>query len=82
MGKNKFPDSDDRFNHAPYFNFNDDKLKFDTKFVDNANDNYGSVSGFSPKSLFSIEKRAPSGAPHLYFFEIVSNHQAFCRSHQ
>jgi hypothetical protein len=47
MGKSKNPqNSDAPFDHAPYFNFNDDKLKFDTKWSDNANDNYGSASGF------------------------------------
>ncbi len=52
MGKSKNPqNSDAPFDHAPYFNFNDDKLKFDTKWSDNANDNYGSASGWSvPKS--------------------------------
>ena len=52
MGKSKNPqNSDAPFDHAPYFNFNDDKLKFDTKLSDNANDNYGSASGWSvPKS--------------------------------
>jgi hypothetical protein len=51
-GKSKNPqNSDAPFDHAPYFNFNDDKLKFDTKHVGNANDNYGSTSGFLvPKS--------------------------------
>ena len=31
-----------QFGHAPYFNFND-KAKFDTNDVSNANDNYGSL---------------------------------------
>jgi hypothetical protein len=44
-------DGDDSFGHAPYFNFNDDKVKFDTNDVSNANDNYGSASAFLPKSL-------------------------------
>ena len=51
MGKGKYPDSDVRFDNAPYWNFNDDNVKFDTNRVDNANDNYGSVSGLVPKSL-------------------------------
>ncbi|HEY9583446.1 MAG TPA: hypothetical protein VJI66_00595 [Candidatus Paceibacterota bacterium] len=51
IGEDKYPDSDHRFSHAPYFNFNDDKVKFDTKHVSNANDNYGSASGFVPKFL-------------------------------
>ena len=50
-GQRQYPDSDVRFDHAPYFNFNDDKVKFDTKHVSNANDNYGTASGFVPKSL-------------------------------
>ena len=50
-GQRQYPDSDVRFDHAPYFNFNDGKVKFDTNTVDNANENYGSVSGVVPKSL-------------------------------
>ncbi len=43
----RFGDSEpDEFLSAPYFNFNDDKLKFDTNDVDNPNDNYGAASGF------------------------------------
>lgn len=49
------PDADGDFSNAPIFNFNDDKVKFDTKYVDNANDNYGSASWFSPKSLFFLK---------------------------
>ena len=52
MGKNKYPDSGVRFDHAPILNFNDDKVKFDTNPVDNANDQYGSASAFLPKFLF------------------------------
>jgi hypothetical protein len=48
-GQGQNPDSDVRFDRAPYFNFNDNKLKFDTKDVSNANENYGSGSGFLPK---------------------------------
>ena len=51
MDKDNYSDSDVRFDHAPYFNFNDGKVKFDTNYVDNANDNYGSASGLVPKSL-------------------------------
>ena len=50
-GKGKYPESDVRFDNAPYFNFNDGNVKFDTNRVDNANDNYGSVSGVRPKYL-------------------------------
>ena len=51
MDRGKYPDSDVRFDHAPYFNWNDGKVKFDTNWYDNANDNYGSASGLVPKSL-------------------------------
>ena len=50
-GQRQYPDSDVRFDHAPYFNFNDGKVKFDTNWFDNANENYGSASGVVPKSL-------------------------------
>jgi len=45
------PEADGDFSKAPNFNFNDGKVKFDTNWVSNANDNYGSASGFVPKSL-------------------------------
>jgi hypothetical protein len=48
----QIPDADVRFDHAPYFNFNDGKVKFDTNWFDNANANYGTASAFVPKSLF------------------------------
>ena len=60
MNKDNYPEADGDFSKAPNFKFNDDKVKFDTKYVDNANDNYGSSSGFLPKSLFqdtSAERR-------------------------
>lgn len=46
------PDADGQFSNAPNLNFNDGKVKFDTKYVSNTNDNYGSASWFPPKSLF------------------------------
>ena len=49
MESSKTPDADGVFSKAPIFNFNDDKLKFDTNDVSNANDNYGSASAFVPK---------------------------------
>lgn len=52
MGKDNYPDADGDFNKAPYFNFNDGQVKFDTNDVDNPNGNYGSASGFVSKSLF------------------------------
>lgn len=51
MDEGNYPDDDNRFGNAPYFNFNDGKVKFDTNWVSNANGNYGSSSGFVPKSL-------------------------------
>lgn len=56
--RKQIPEANGQATHAPYFNFNDDKLKFDTNDVDNPNDNYGSASGFhrSPKSLLFLGK--------------------------
>lgn len=51
IGQRQFPGADVRFDHSPNFNFNDDKVKFDTNHIANANDNYGSPSGFVPKFL-------------------------------
>ena len=50
------PDADGQFVNAPYFYFHDGQLKFNTNRLDNANDNFGSVSGFVPKSLFQKER--------------------------
>ena len=47
----KKPDADGVFEYALYVKFNDDDLKFDYNDADNANDNYGSASGFLPKCL-------------------------------
>lgn len=47
-GNNKAPKADGQFVNAPYFNFNDDKLKFDTNDVDDVNPNYGSASALLP----------------------------------
>ena len=55
-GKGNYPDADGQFDNAPNFNFNDGRVKFDTNWVDNANDNYGSVSAFLPKSLFKRQR--------------------------
>lgn len=46
MGVGNNWNADGHFDNALYFNFNDDKLKFDNNTVDNANENYGSASGF------------------------------------
>ncbi|OHA08288.1 MAG: hypothetical protein A3A44_02380 [Candidatus Sungbacteria bacterium RIFCSPLOWO2_01_FULL_60_25] len=50
MGKGNYPDADGDFSNAPYFNFNDGQLKFNTNWVDNPNENYGSASAFLPKT--------------------------------
>jgi hypothetical protein len=47
------PDADGRFDNAPIFNFNDGKVKFNANWVNNANENYGSASGFVSKSLLT-----------------------------
>ena len=60
MDKDNYPEADGQFDNAPYFNFNDGKVKFDTDWVSNANENYGSVSGFLPKSLLIMRNG------HLY----------------
>jgi len=57
MDKSKYSDADGDFSNAPYFNFNDDKLKFNTNSVDNPNENYGSASAFAPKSLLKKNVR-------------------------
>jgi len=54
-GQKQIPEADGDFSHVPIFNFNDDKVKFDTNRVDNANDNYGSASGFLSKSFLNTE---------------------------
>ena len=56
MSGGNYSDADGDFSNASYFNFNDGKVKFDTNWVDNANDNYGSASGFLPKSLQKLQK--------------------------
>ena len=53
MDKGKFSnDGDGQFEYAPYFNFNDDKLKFNANDADYANENYGSVVAFLGVSNF------------------------------
>ncbi len=51
MGGSNNSEGDGQFDKAPYFNFNDGRVKFDTNWVDNTNENYGSASAFIPKSL-------------------------------
>ena len=43
------PKADGVFSKAPILNVNDDRLKFDTNDVDNANENYGTASFFLPQ---------------------------------
>jgi hypothetical protein len=43
------PDSDVRFDLAPFFDFNDGEVKFDASTVDVASVRYGSASGFVPQ---------------------------------
>jgi hypothetical protein len=61
MGGNNYPGADGVFSNAPIFNFNDGKVNFNANRVDNANDNYGSASGFVPKSLLLAKSSAVSG---------------------
>ncbi len=81
MGKGKIPDADGQFENAPYFNFNDGKLKFDTNWVSNANDNYGSASGFSPKSLLTEYQRASTPGALCVSLRVLpsSTHRACAR---
>jgi hypothetical protein len=44
------PDADDRFDHAPIFNFYDGRVKFGTDWYGSADGHYGSVSAFVPQS--------------------------------
>ncbi|MFH1162228.1 MAG: hypothetical protein V1696_03065 [Candidatus Jorgensenbacteria bacterium] len=59
MDESNDPEADGDFSKAPNFNFNDGKVKFDTNWVSNTNDNYGSVSGAVPKSLLNEWKCPP-----------------------
>ncbi|OHA17076.1 MAG: hypothetical protein A3G52_01560 [Candidatus Taylorbacteria bacterium RIFCSPLOWO2_12_FULL_43_20] len=44
------PDADVRFDHAPFFIFNDGEVGFGTHWYDDAYESYGSVSAFVPQS--------------------------------
>jgi len=44
------PDSDVRFDDAPFFYFYDGEVKFDASWFAYASDNYGSASGFVPQN--------------------------------
>ena len=65
MESSKAPNADGDFSKSPIFNFNDDKLKFDANVVSNANENYGSVSGFLPKYLDVSAKGIPNRIPFV-----------------
>jgi hypothetical protein len=54
-GQKQNPDGDGKFVNAPIFNWNDDKLHFNTNWTNNANKQYGSASGFVPKSLLTAK---------------------------
>ncbi len=68
MDESKIPGADGKFSVAPIFNFNDGKVKFDTNWVDNPNANYGSASGFLPKSLCRKHKKRLALRPALLCF--------------
>ncbi len=78
-GQRQHPDARGTFDNAPYVNFNDGQLKSDTNWTDNANDNYGSVSGFLPKSLLLWRGRF-SERPLLTPCKIAATRQASARS--
>ncbi len=63
-GERQIPDADGAFSNAPIFNFNDERLKFDTNFASNANPNYGSASGFLLQSLLLQEMPLSRGISH------------------
>jgi len=67
---NESDEGDSVFEQAPNWNFNDDKVKFDTNDVGNANDNYGSSSGFITKSLL-IKRRFTKRKASFYSLEAL-----------
>ena len=72
MGRSNYPGADGQFDNAPYFNFNDGKVKFNTNRVSNVNDNYGSVSAFLPKSLlYEASPDFTSGPSYLSFIDLI-----------
>ena len=71
---NKAPEADGQFVNAPYFNFNDDKLKFDTNDVDDANSNYGSASALLP--VCHVSQKESNADSFLFVTVIFSTHQA------
>ncbi len=63
MDGDNIPDADGDFSNAPIFNFDDDGVKFDTKWFDDANENYGSASAFLSKSLYNKKGHPKNGCP-------------------
>ena len=61
MGEGNVADDDGQFDKAPYFNHDGDKVNFDTNWVKNYNQNYGSVSFFLPKSFLKTGKASFTG---------------------
>lgn len=60
-GQKQYPDANGQFDNAPYFNFNDGEVRFNTNDVSDPNDNYGSASGFLSKSLLIKNTRQLAG---------------------
>src|SRR3989338_8840170 len=68
-GQSQYLDADGQFSNAPYFNWNDGELRCNANRRDNANANYGSASGFLPKS--SLKIRTPELNRVFLFFLIL-----------
>ena len=82
MSEGNDPDADGVFSNAPIFNFNDGKVKFNANWVDNANENYGSASGFVSKYL-PTEGASITDAPSVTLFSLSESIlQAFFLSHR
>ncbi len=90
MDEYNLPDADGKFSNAPYFNFNDNKVKFNTNDVSNANENYGSASAVLPKSLFfKLNRSVQTGrfsnflaANPITPYWILTSHPTFGQFHQ
>ena len=57
-GQSKLSEADGQADKAPYLNFNDGKVKFNTNRTDNPNENYGSVSCWLPPKFLLIKEGA------------------------
>lgn len=80
MDRSNDPEADGVFSNAPIFNFNDGKVKFNTNPVDNANDQYGTSSGFLPKSLFTAKRPVTWRFAYFRFSVTLSTLRASDRS--